>query len=79
MSEIEPALLTRSEIEWLLGNKQVSKLYERKIRHSIKKKIQTLTELEIPLLLDRGFNITTYSNCVTLMVTLLSCGGRLAW
>src|SRR5215208_1271110 len=65
MSEIQPALLTRSEIEWLLGNKRVSKLYERKIRHSIKKKIQTLAELEIPLLTHRGFNVTAYCNAVT--------------
>ena len=40
-------------------------MYERKIRYSIKKKIETLTELEIPLLVDRGFNVTTYSNGVT--------------
>jgi hypothetical protein len=65
MSEIQPALLTRAEIDWLLGNKEVSKLYERKIRYSIKKKIETLTELEIPLLRHRGFNVTTYSNGVT--------------
>ena len=65
MSEIQPALLTKSEIEWLLGNKEVSKLYERKIRCSIKKKIETLTELEIPLLLNMGFNVTAYGNGVT--------------
>jgi hypothetical protein len=65
MSKIQCALLTKSEIEWLLGNKQVSKLYERKITHSIKKKIETLTELEIPLLVDRGFKVTTCSNGVT--------------
>ena len=65
MSEIQPALLTRAEIDWLLGNKEVSKLYKRKIRHSINKKIETLTELEIPLLMHRGFNVTTYSNAVT--------------
>ncbi len=41
--EIQPSLLTRSEIDWLLG--QISKLYERKIRHFTKKKIETLTEL----------------------------------
>jgi hypothetical protein len=65
MSGIKPALLTRSEIDWLLGNKEVSKLHERKIRYSIKKKIETLTELEIPLLVDRGFNVTTCSNGIT--------------
>jgi hypothetical protein len=64
MSEIKPALLTRSVIDWLLGNKQVSKIYERKIRHAIKRKIETITELEIPLLMNRGFNVTTYSNGV---------------
>ncbi len=66
MSEIQPALLTRSEIEWPLGNKEVSKLYERKIRCSIKKKIETLTELEIPLLVDMGFSVTTRGNGVTI-------------
>jgi hypothetical protein len=65
MSEIQPALLTRSEIEWLLGKKRVSKSYERKFRHSIKKKIETLTELELPLLMNRGFNVTTYSSSIT--------------
>jgi hypothetical protein len=65
MSEIQPALLTRAEIDWLLGNKEVPKLYERKIRYSIKIKIETLTELEIPLLAGRGFNVTTYGNGVT--------------
>jgi len=65
MSEIPPALLTHAEIDWLLGKKEVSKSYERKIRYSIKKKIGTLTELEIPLLMHRGFNVTTYSNAVT--------------
>ncbi len=63
--EVKPALLTRAEIDWLLGNKQVSKLYERKLRHSINKKIQTLTELELPLLLDRGFGVTANGNAVT--------------
>jgi hypothetical protein len=37
----------------LLGNKRVSKLYERKIKHFISKKIETLTELEIPLLAEK--------------------------
>jgi hypothetical protein len=77
MPEIQPALLTRAEIDWLLGNKEVSKLYERKIRCLIKKKIETLTELEIPLLLDRGFNVTTYSNGVTTSSNTSGLGGNL--
>ena len=46
----KPALLTRTEIAWLLGEKQVSKAYEYYLKHSIKEKLQTLTELELPLL-----------------------------
>jgi len=48
--EIEPALLTKSEAEWLLGKKQVSKNYEYRLRSVIKSKLQTFTELEVPLL-----------------------------
>ena len=33
--------------------------------NGLKKKIETLTKLEIPLLMHRGFNVTTYSNTVT--------------
>jgi hypothetical protein len=71
MLEIQPALLTKSEIEWLLGNKEVSKLYERKIRCSIKKKIETLTELEIPLLVNKGSTLQPMVTALLLMVTLL--------
>ena len=53
-NEIKPALLTRTEIEWLLGKKHVSKAYEYYLKHSIKEKLRTLTELEIPLLKQKG-------------------------
>ncbi len=52
-SNIQPALLTRTEIGWLLGNVKVSKSYEYRIRSDIRKKIKTFTELELPLLIER--------------------------
>ncbi len=54
IQSIKPALLTRSEIEWLLGKKEVSKSYEYYLKHSIKEKLHTLTELELPLLNEKG-------------------------
>jgi hypothetical protein len=65
MVENHPALLTRTEIEWLLGNVRPSRGYERKIRYSINRKIGTLTKLEMPLLASRGFNVTIHCNSVT--------------
>jgi hypothetical protein len=51
----KPALLTRTEIQWLSGKIQVSKSYEYWLRFNIKKKIKTLTGFEIPLLVQNGF------------------------
>jgi hypothetical protein len=53
-NSIKPALLTRTEIEWLLGKKQVSKSYEYYMRSSIKKKLRTWKELELPMLMEKG-------------------------
>jgi hypothetical protein len=50
----QPALLTRTEIEWLLDRVKVSKAYQYRIKSDIKKKLKTFTELEIPLLIDKG-------------------------
>ena len=52
-SHIQPALLTRTEINWLFGNVKVSKPYEYRIKSDIRKKIKTFTDLELPLLLKR--------------------------
>ena len=65
-SKTDRALLTKSELEWLLGNIHVSKGYERRIRFSIRNKVQTLRELELPLLIDKGFipnNLTVTAGC----------------
>jgi hypothetical protein len=50
---IPRALLTRTEIEWLLGKTKVSKPYQYRIKSDIKKKLKTFTELELPLLFER--------------------------
>jgi hypothetical protein len=55
---VRPALLTRTEFEYLLGKKEVSEGCARKIRHDINQKLQILTSTEIPLLQSNGFNIT---------------------
>ena len=52
--KVQPALLTRTEINWLLGNAKVSKTYEYRIRSDIKKKLKTFTELEMPMLIQKG-------------------------
>ena len=45
-----PALLTRSEIDYLLNKKHVDPNYEYVIRHRIKEKLDRFIQLEIPLL-----------------------------
>ena len=54
----QTVLLSSSELRWLLGNINVSKSFEYKIKSSIKQKIQTLTELELPLLIKNNFFAT---------------------
>jgi hypothetical protein len=53
------ALLTKKERNWLLGNLNLnlSKSYEYKLKSSIKKKIQTFIDLELPLLIKNNFII----------------------
>ena len=53
-SNIKRALLTRTEIEWLMNNLEISKAYEYRIKSDIRKKFKTFTELEIPLLIEKG-------------------------
>jgi hypothetical protein len=44
------SLLSKSEIQFLQGNKQISKSYEYKLKSIIKKKISNLLDKEIPLI-----------------------------
>ena len=60
-----PALLTRSELEWLQGNKQVSRDYERQIRSRLNRRLSVFQNLELPLLASHGFSVTTGSHGVT--------------
>ena len=54
-SKIQSALLTRTETEWLLNNVKISKAYEYRIKSDIKRKLKAFTELEVPLLIEKGF------------------------
>ncbi|HJT85353.1 MAG TPA: hypothetical protein VJ697_12810 [Nitrososphaeraceae archaeon] len=49
------SLLTKTELEWLTGKKKVSKVYEYRMRSDIKKKLQNFQQLELPLLIEKGF------------------------
>ncbi len=56
MSETKRALLTRSEIDWLLGKSaNLSKKTERDLRYRINRKIRIFMQTELPLLRERGF------------------------
>jgi hypothetical protein len=58
----EIALLTRTERDWLLGKTDVSKPYEYRLRSGIRKKIQILTDIELPLLMKSDFLISCYES-----------------
>ena len=64
------ALLSKSEISWLHGEMKVSKPYERRLRFSIKNKLKAFAELELPLLIEKGYvskglDVTDTCNAVT--------------
>jgi hypothetical protein len=54
-NSLRPALLSKTEIGWLRDYIKVSKSFEYKIKSSIRRKVQTLTELELPLLVKNNF------------------------
>jgi hypothetical protein len=56
-NKIKHALLTNTELEWLLGRIKVSKQYEYRIKSDIRKKVKIFQELELPILLHSGFTI----------------------
>lgn len=72
-----PALLTKAEVEWLIGNIQpASKGYERFLRHSINRKLQTFAKLELPLLIKAGYildnGVSTDTNAVRIRTNALN-------
>jgi hypothetical protein len=46
-----PALLSRSELQWLLGLTTPSKTFEYKMLSNIRRKIQSLMDIDLPLLM----------------------------
>ncbi len=48
------ALLTRTEVEWLLGKAQLSKQHEYRIKSNIRKKLQTFEKFELPLIIAKS-------------------------
>ena len=48
----ELSLLSKTELEWLLENKTVSKSFGYKIKSTIKKKIENFLSFELPLLIQ---------------------------
>lgn len=46
------SLLTKTELEWLLENKTLSKSFEYKLKSNIKKKIDNFLSFELPLLIQ---------------------------
>jgi uncharacterized protein YqgQ len=46
------SLLSKTELEWLLGKKLISKPFEYKIKYTIKKKINKFLNFELPLLIQ---------------------------
>ena len=53
-SSFKPSLLTKTEIDWLLGKAHLSQSYEYKIKSIIKSKLEALYEFELPLILKSG-------------------------
>ena len=49
---IRPSLLTKTELEWILGKNQISKSFEYKIKISLRKKIDQFLNFELPLLIQ---------------------------
>jgi hypothetical protein len=48
----ELSLLSKTELEWLLGNKRLSKSFGYKSKSTIKKKIDNFLSFELPLLIQ---------------------------
>ena len=60
--DASPALLTKTELDWLQHKIKVSKVYEYRLKSDIKKKLQTFQQLELPLLMKNGFISSAYGD-----------------
>jgi hypothetical protein len=63
------ALLTRTELNWLLGNRSnISNSHQYKIKSEIRKKLKVFVTLELPLLEKTGIlsdNLTLFGKNLT--------------
>jgi hypothetical protein len=68
-SNITTSLLTKIELESLLGNIQLSGSCHRKIKSQIRKKINNFEKFELPLLIEKDLmsfsSVTKFGNGVT--------------
>lgn len=81
------ALLTRREIDWLLG--KISRDYENHLRHRIRRKLKIFYDCELPLLACTGYLINERDYPVmttavilrgqTVMTLALAWAGGLVW
>ena len=72
-SSFKPSLLTKTEIDWLLGKAHLSQSYEYKIKSIIKSKLKALYEFELPLFLKSGLfpEATNLANLRTILRPLV--------
>ena len=65
------SLLSKSEILFLQGSKQVSKSYQYKLKSVIKKKLSNLIDKELPLLysFNGGLDLTEFSKNLNINYT----------
>ena len=65
-----PSFLTKSEMDWLLGNTvTISKSYQYKMKSSIRKKWLTFLNLDLPILEKSGIisdNLTVFRKDLTI-------------
>ena len=61
MNSSKMVFLSKSEKDWLVGSKSISKTYEYKIKSTIRKKLNTLYNFELPLIQ----NSPVFSNDLT--------------
>ena len=65
-----PSFLTKSELDWLLGNNiAISKTYQYKMKSSIKRKWRNFLNFELPLLQKSGIisdNLTIFGKNLTI-------------
>ena len=52
---VKKLLLSKTELKWLRGEINVSRIFEYQIRSRIKKKVRTLVDVELPLLTQTQF------------------------